>query len=339
MAGSYFGYDGPFPPWNDSLVHHYVFTLYAWRCRGCRWKACFTATQVRARWPAACWARPPSRAPTRSTTPAGRRTLRPGRIPNRPTPRDRAHPHPRAASRPDGLERHPAHPGPPRHRPGRHRPLAGRRLARGAGRCRHGRRHSSDLPGRATPPRPWPGRRPAVQPMPICASATSAFEGLSYAEIEERFPDDARRWRQREPGFGPGGGESLRFFRPAAWRLHPAGRAPPWPDHRRGGPRRRARLPVPRRAGHRAAGAAHLAAGQRHRSTGCSGRARASAWWAGTTAATWRPAPAQAWKRSPPEPAPSPRLPSPPAGVFGAASPRCRQAAAVAMRPRGVRCR
>jgi phosphatidylethanolamine-binding protein (PEBP) family uncharacterized protein len=29
MAGSYFGYDGPFPPWNDSLVHHYVFTLYA----------------------------------------------------------------------------------------------------------------------------------------------------------------------------------------------------------------------------------------------------------------------------------------------------------------------
>jgi len=29
MAGEYFGYDGPFPPWNDSLVHHYVFTLYA----------------------------------------------------------------------------------------------------------------------------------------------------------------------------------------------------------------------------------------------------------------------------------------------------------------------
>ena len=28
-AGKYFGYDGPFPPFNDSLVHHYVFTLYA----------------------------------------------------------------------------------------------------------------------------------------------------------------------------------------------------------------------------------------------------------------------------------------------------------------------
>ena len=29
MSGSYFGYDGPFPPFNDALVHHYVFTLYA----------------------------------------------------------------------------------------------------------------------------------------------------------------------------------------------------------------------------------------------------------------------------------------------------------------------
>ena len=29
MAGNYFGYDGPCPPWNDERVHHYVFTLYA----------------------------------------------------------------------------------------------------------------------------------------------------------------------------------------------------------------------------------------------------------------------------------------------------------------------
>lgn len=28
-AGRYFGYDGPFPPFNDSLVHHYLFALYA----------------------------------------------------------------------------------------------------------------------------------------------------------------------------------------------------------------------------------------------------------------------------------------------------------------------
>jgi phosphatidylethanolamine-binding protein (PEBP) family uncharacterized protein len=29
MWGKYKGYDGPAPPWNDSIVHHYVFTLYA----------------------------------------------------------------------------------------------------------------------------------------------------------------------------------------------------------------------------------------------------------------------------------------------------------------------
>ena len=29
MAGQYFGYDGPCPPWNDERMHHYVFTVYA----------------------------------------------------------------------------------------------------------------------------------------------------------------------------------------------------------------------------------------------------------------------------------------------------------------------
>jgi len=29
MGGTYKGYDGPCPPWNDSIIHHYVFTLYA----------------------------------------------------------------------------------------------------------------------------------------------------------------------------------------------------------------------------------------------------------------------------------------------------------------------
>lgn len=29
MAGKYYGYDGPAPPWNDSIIHHYHFTLYA----------------------------------------------------------------------------------------------------------------------------------------------------------------------------------------------------------------------------------------------------------------------------------------------------------------------
>jgi len=29
MAGDYYGYDGPCPPFNDSIVHHYDFTAYA----------------------------------------------------------------------------------------------------------------------------------------------------------------------------------------------------------------------------------------------------------------------------------------------------------------------
>lgn len=29
MEGDYYGYDGPCPPWNDSILHRYVFTVYA----------------------------------------------------------------------------------------------------------------------------------------------------------------------------------------------------------------------------------------------------------------------------------------------------------------------
>jgi Raf kinase inhibitor-like YbhB/YbcL family protein len=29
MSGDYHGYDGPCPPWNDELTHHYRFELYA----------------------------------------------------------------------------------------------------------------------------------------------------------------------------------------------------------------------------------------------------------------------------------------------------------------------
>ena len=38
------------------------------------------------------------------------------------------------------------------------------------------------------------------------------LEGLTYAEIDRHWPDLARRWRSREPGFAPGGGESLIDF-------------------------------------------------------------------------------------------------------------------------------
>ena len=47
MGGPYFGYDGPFPPWNDSLVHHYVFTLYAVAIARLPLEGVFTGHQVR----------------------------------------------------------------------------------------------------------------------------------------------------------------------------------------------------------------------------------------------------------------------------------------------------
>jgi phosphatidylethanolamine-binding protein (PEBP) family uncharacterized protein len=47
MAGQYFGYDGPFPPFNDSLVHHYVFTLYALSVERLPVQGAFTGAQVR----------------------------------------------------------------------------------------------------------------------------------------------------------------------------------------------------------------------------------------------------------------------------------------------------
>ncbi|HVK33359.1 MAG TPA: histidine phosphatase family protein [Burkholderiaceae bacterium] len=42
--------------------------------------------------------------------------------------------------------------------------------------------------------------------------AFGVFEGMTFAEIEQRFPDGARRWRRRDAGFGPEGGETLGDF-------------------------------------------------------------------------------------------------------------------------------
>ncbi|MDH5671748.1 MAG: YbhB/YbcL family Raf kinase inhibitor-like protein [Myxococcales bacterium] len=45
MEGQYFGYDGPCPPWNDSILHHYHFTLYA-LSEPCAVDGSFTREQV-----------------------------------------------------------------------------------------------------------------------------------------------------------------------------------------------------------------------------------------------------------------------------------------------------
>ena len=38
------------------------------------------------------------------------------------------------------------------------------------------------------------------------------FEGLTFREIEQRWPEQSERWRKRDPEFGPEGGETLRDF-------------------------------------------------------------------------------------------------------------------------------
>ena len=43
--------------------------------------------------------------------------------------------------------------------------------------------------------------------------AFGTFEGRTFAEIEIDVPDQALRWRKRDPSFAPEGGESLLTFR------------------------------------------------------------------------------------------------------------------------------
>jgi probable phosphoglycerate mutase len=38
------------------------------------------------------------------------------------------------------------------------------------------------------------------------------FQGHTYAEVEQRWPEESARWRKREPEFGAPGGETLAAF-------------------------------------------------------------------------------------------------------------------------------
>jgi len=48
MSGNYFGYDGPCPPWNDEIPHHYVFTVFALDVAKLAVEGAFTGAQARA---------------------------------------------------------------------------------------------------------------------------------------------------------------------------------------------------------------------------------------------------------------------------------------------------
>ncbi len=52
-----------------------------------------------------------------------------------------------------------------------------------------------------------------VQPDPeLRERCFGRFEGLTYDEVEQGWPQEALLWRQREPDFSVGGGESLTVF-------------------------------------------------------------------------------------------------------------------------------
>ena len=56
-------------------------------------------------------------------------------------------------------------------------------------------------------------RRLAVQhDLGLRERAFGVFEGRTFGEIETRWPEQAQRWRRRDPEFGPSGGEVLRDF-------------------------------------------------------------------------------------------------------------------------------
>ncbi|NOR62474.1 MAG: YbhB/YbcL family Raf kinase inhibitor-like protein [Rhodobacteraceae bacterium] len=46
MSGNYGGYDGPCPPWNDSIMHHYHFTVFALNTNDLKLSGPFTGADV-----------------------------------------------------------------------------------------------------------------------------------------------------------------------------------------------------------------------------------------------------------------------------------------------------
>ena len=55
-------------------------------------------------------------------------------------------------------------------------------------------------------------RRPIVADTGLRERGFGVFEGLTYAEINQRWPAQSERWRRRDPDFGAEGGEVLRDF-------------------------------------------------------------------------------------------------------------------------------
>lgn len=74
--------------------------------------------------------------------------------------------------------------------------------------------YSSDLQRAAATATPLARQRgvAVVQDAALRERGLGVFEGLTHRQIEQHWPADARRWRERDPTFGPRGGEKLVDF-------------------------------------------------------------------------------------------------------------------------------
>ena len=207
LAGDYFGYDGPYPPWNDSLVHHYVFTLYA-LVGGAR---------------------------------AGRRPLRRRRAAQgdrRPRPRRgdalgtyTLNRRPRLVSRSMGAPNEVTRIVAVRHgetdwnaemRMQGQLDTAlserGRWQAARAAEALAGEGIEAIFASDLVRAYDTAKAIAAVVGLPIATDtglrerSFGIFQGHTYAEIDARWPADAARWRRHDPAFAPEGGESLVEF-------------------------------------------------------------------------------------------------------------------------------
>ena len=74
--------------------------------------------------------------------------------------------------------------------------------------------YSSDLQRAAATAEPLARqlRLPVVRDPGLRERGFGLFEGFSHAQIQQQWPEAARRWRERDPGYGPPGGERLVDF-------------------------------------------------------------------------------------------------------------------------------
>ncbi len=89
-----------------------------------------------------------------------------------------------------------------------------RRLARALAQERFDAVYASDLRRAADTARPFAEQAglPLHTDTALRERGFGEFEGLTWAEVERDHADASRRWRERDAGFGPPGGETLAAF-------------------------------------------------------------------------------------------------------------------------------